>query len=53
MDTLNDDDAFDFNEFDTDERINSEIIQFDLSFPDPLFYCLGFHTVPLKENLNP
>lgn len=29
------DSAFDFNDLDTDERVNCEIIQFDLNFPDP------------------
>jgi hypothetical protein len=37
-------DGFEFNDLDTDERVNSEIIQFDYSFPDPLNYCLGYYS---------
>jgi hypothetical protein len=36
-------DGFEFNDLDTDERVNSEIIQFDYSFPDPLNYCIGYY----------
>lgn len=28
-------------EFDLDERLNTDIMQFDKSFPDPLEYCIG------------
>jgi len=35
-------DAFEFNDLETDERINIDIYQFDNSFPDPKEYCLGF-----------
>jgi len=36
------DDAFEFNDLDTDERVNSDILQFDINFPDPSDYCIGF-----------
>ena len=36
------DDNFDFNDIDTDERINGDIIKFDSQFPDPDKYCIGF-----------
>lgn len=29
------DEIFDFNDLDTDERINGDIIKFDNQFPDP------------------
>ena len=35
-------DAFEFNDLETDERINIDIFQFDMTFPDPKEYCLGF-----------
>lgn len=36
------DGAFEFNDLETDERINIDIFQFDMAFPDPLEYCIGF-----------
>ncbi|CDW78183.1 UNKNOWN [Stylonychia lemnae] len=35
-------DGFEFNDLETDERINIDIFQFDNTFPDPKEYCLGF-----------
>lgn len=37
-------DDSDFNDLETDERINIDIVRFDNSFPDPSLHCLGFLT---------
>jgi hypothetical protein len=44
---MTDDEDFEFNNLETDERVNMEIVKFDLSFPDPLFYCIGIFTKPI------
>ena len=36
------DDDFEFNGMDTDERINVDVTMFNIAFPDPLLYCIGF-----------
>ncbi len=35
-------DNADFNDLETDERFNNDIIQFDFNFPDPMHYSIGF-----------
>ena len=35
-------DTVEFNDLETDERINIDIFKFDMAFPDPLNYCIGF-----------
>jgi hypothetical protein len=35
LSTEDEKDAFEFNDLETDERINIDIFQFDMSFPDP------------------
>ena len=42
LSTEDEKEAFEFNDLETDERINIDIFQFDMSFPDPKEYCLGF-----------
>ena len=42
LSTEDEKDAFEFNDLETDERINIDIFQFDSTFPDPKEYCLGF-----------
>jgi hypothetical protein len=39
-----DEEAFDFNDLETDERINIDIVKFDQTFPDPQTHCIGFFT---------
>ncbi len=36
------DNSFEFNDLETDERINMDVFQFDMAFPDPLHFCIGF-----------
>lgn len=38
------DEDSDFNDLETDERINLDIVKLDNSFPDPIHYCIGFLT---------
>ena len=42
LSTEDEKEAFEFNDLETDERINIDIFQFDMAFPDPKEYCLGF-----------
>ena len=35
-------DGFEFDDLETDERINIDIYKFDMAFPDPQNYCIGF-----------
>jgi hypothetical protein len=44
MNTFEDEEAFDFNDLETDERVNIDIVTFAKGFPDPQSYCLGFFT---------
>jgi hypothetical protein len=44
------DGGFEFNDLETDERINIDIFQFDMCFPDPKEYCLGFIVKELDSN---
>ena len=39
---MTEDDDSDFNDLETDERINIDIVRFDNNFPDPQCYCIGF-----------
>lgn len=34
--------SIEFNDIDTDERINIDVLKFDLDFPDPFEYSIGF-----------
>ena len=43
------DNGFEFNDLETDERINIDIFQFDMAFPDPLYFCIGFITKEGEE----
>eukprot|EP00347_Sterkiella_histriomuscorum_P022599 403337876 len=49
LETEDEKDAFEFNDLETDERINIDIFQFDMSFPDPKDYCLGFIVKDLER----
>ena len=42
METDDEKDALEFNDLETDERINIDIVHFDMCFPDPKDYCIGF-----------
>ncbi len=37
-----DEEDADFDDLETDERYNNDILQFDINFPDPLQYSIGF-----------
>lgn len=43
-------DGFEFNDLETDERINMDVFQLDMAFPDPKEYCLGFLVFEDNEN---
>ena len=45
------DEDFEFNNMETDERINMEIVKFDMNFPDPLQYCIGVFTKTLSQSV--
>ena len=46
MSTEDDKDAFEFNDLETDERINIDIFKFEMIFPDPLTHSIGFLLKP-------
>jgi hypothetical protein len=38
--------ALEFNDLETDERINIDIFKFEMAFPDPFTHCIGFIAKP-------
>lgn len=36
----------------TDERINIDVCQFEMAFPDPLYHCIGFFADIENEQRN-
>lgn len=46
------DNAFEFNDLETDERINIDVCQFEMAFPDPLYHCIGFFADIENEQRN-
>jgi hypothetical protein len=46
-------DALEFNDLETDERINIDIFQFEMAFPDPKEHCIGFLVKPPSLHFSP
>ncbi len=46
-------DGFEFNDLETDERINIDIFKFEMAFPDPMSHCIGFIIKPPSNNSKP
>lgn len=43
-------DVFEFNDLETDERINIDIFRFEMAFPDPTKHCIGFIMKPPSDS---